>query len=391
MRVEPVQSAEQSQSLTLTGIIFRDEQIVYGQNGGGVIRLYANGEKVPKNAVVARVYDTFRSEDYVLSDLDRRISILTDSNKVSDNSVKNLDAKINRLYYTIRLRSEEGDFSTVAEKTDELLVLLNRREILVNARLNFNTEIAELKAKRESLISSGSGTAADVATPVSGYFYSYVDGYEKLFTSKAAQTLSYDELSELMKQPAQELSITADGCAVGKTAHDPRWYLCAQTDRETAYRLSEGSAYKIGFPTASGSETEFVLDRIVTEYGGEGAILVFSTDIQKAELGSARKQTVSLVLEQIDGLRVPVSAVRTNDNNEVGVYILKNNKVTFRKIEIITEKDGYCIVKEYAPDEEGYAEMLHKYDNLIISGKGLKEQAEVEDGETTDYEIRIFG
>ena len=35
--------------------------------------------------------------------------------------------------------------------------------------------------------------------------------------------------------------------------------------------------------------------------------------------------------------------------------------------------------------------MLHKYDSLIISGKGLKEQAEEADGDTTDYEIRIFG
>ena len=96
-------------------------------------------------------------------------------------------------------------------------------------------------------------------------------------------------------------------------------------------------------------------------------------------------------MERIEGLRVPVSAVRTNENNQTGVYILKNNKVTFRRIEILDEKDGSCIVKEFSPDEEGYAEMLHKYDSLIISGKGLKEQAETDDGETTDYEIRIFG
>ncbi len=390
MRVEPVQSAEQTQAITLTGIIFRDEQVIYGQSGG-VVRLFANGEKVSKNAVVARVYDTFTTQDYALSRIDKKISILTDSNKSADNTVKSLDTKINRLYYSVRLKSEEGDFATLAEKTDELLILLNRREILVNARLNYNTELSQLKAQRENLISSGSGAYTEVTTPVSGYFSSSVDGYERIFTASAAKSLTYEELSELMKQPADEISVTTDGYAVGKMAHDPKWYLCAETDRDTAYKLSEGEKYSVSFSAASGRETEFTLERIVVQYGGTGAVLVFSTDKQSSDLGNARKQTVSVVMERIEGLRVPVSAVRTNENNQTGVYILKNNKVTLRRIEILDEKDGSCIVKEFSPDEEGYAEMLHKYDSLIISGKGLKEQAETDDGETTDYEIRIFG
>ena len=389
MRVEPVQSAEQTQTITLTGIVFRDEQVIYGQSGG-VVRMYADGEKVGKNSVVARVYDTFTAQDYALSRIDRKINILTDSNKSSDNTVKSLDTKINRLYYTIRLKSEEGDFASLAEKTDELLVLLNRREILVNARLNYNSEISQLKAQRESIISSGSGTYTEVKTPVSGYFSSSVDGYERMFTASAAKSLSYDELSELMKRPAEELSVTTEGYAVGKMGSDPKWYICAETDRDTAYKLSEGHKYSISFTAASGRETEFTLQRIVVQNGGSGAVLVFSTDILSEDPGS-RKQTVSVVMERIEGLRVPVSAVRTNDEDQTGVYILKDNRVTFRRIQILAEKDGSCIVKEYAPDEEGYSEMLHKYDSMIISGKGLKEQAEDNDGETTDYEIRIFG
>lgn len=391
MRVEPVQYAEQSENLTLTAVIFRDERVIYGDRNGGVVRLYSNGEKVNKNAVVARVYDTLTTEDYTLANIEKRLNILTDSNKVNDNTTKNTDAKISKLYYTIRLKSEEGDFSTVTEKTDELLVLLNRREIIVNSRLNFNTEIADLKAMRDRMLSSGAGVGYDVKTDISGYFSSFVDGYEDVFTSDKALEYGYKELSELLDGDPDSLSVTDRGYAVGKVAHLPTWYICAKTDKDTAYKLSEGKTYTIGFPMASDSETEFTLRRIITEDGGKGAVLVFSTDIQSREIGSARKQTVSVTMEKTTGLRVPVSAVRTDDDDNVGVYILKNNKVTFRKIEILTERDGYCIVKEYAPDEEGYAEMLHKYDSLIISGKGLKEQVDTDDGETTEYEIRIFG
>ena len=94
--------------------------------------------------------------------------------------------------------------------------------------------------------------------------------------------------------------------------------------------------------------------------------------------------------EKINASDTLMGAIRMNEDGEVGVFILKNDKVTFRKIEIIAEQDGYCIAREYSPDEEGYADMLHKYDNLIVSGKGLKEQTEP-DGETEEYEIRIFG
>ena len=390
MQVEPVQSAEISNQLTLTGVIFRDEQVVYGGSSGGVVRMFSNGEKVSRNAVVARVYDTLRTEDTLLSKIEKELGILTESNKISDTGTKNVDAKISKLYYTIRLKSEEGDYASVAEKTEELLILLNRREIIVNARLNFNTEIADLKAKREQIISQTTGSYEDVKTPVSGYFSSYVDGYENVFTAQAAKTLDYEGLTQLLKARAGDDSVTESGYAVGKTALSAEWLLCAETDRKTASSLTEGATYPVSFPMASGSEIDFTLLRIVTENKGEGAVLVFGTTVLSSEIGSARKQTVSIIEEKTVGLRVPVTAIRTNEEGELGVYILKNDRMTHRRVEILAECDGYCIVREFAPDEEGYAGALHKYDNLIVSGKGLKEQKEEED-ETTGYEIRIFG
>jgi multidrug efflux pump subunit AcrA (membrane-fusion protein) len=390
MTVEPVQSAEISNQLTLTGVIFRDERVVYGATSGGVVRMFSNGEKVSKNAVVAKIYDTLRTEDRTLSRIENDLSILAESNKISDTSTKNTDAKINKLYYTIRLKSEEGDYATVAEKTEELLILLNRREIIVNARLNFNTEIADLRAQREKIVSAATGEHEDVKTPVSGYFYSYADGYENVFTSEAALKLGYEDLSSLLESEAEKQS-QEDGYAVGKMAQSAVWYLCMKTDRESAAGLSEGKTYPVSFPMASGSEIDFTLERIVTQNGGEGAVLVFSTSTLSADIGSARKQTVSVIQEKTVGLRVPVTAVRTNDEGEIGVFILKNDRTTFRKIQILTEQDGYCLVREFSPDEEGYSEMLHKYDNLVTSGKGLKEQKAEDDGETTEYEIRIFG
>lgn len=386
MKVEPVQSIEISDSLTFTAVIFRDEQIVYSQSRGGVVRLYANGEKVAKNAEVANVYETLESRDSELTSIDKRINILEKSNKVSDTSVKNIDAKINRLYYTIRQKTEEGDITSAADKTDELLVLLNRREIIVNSRLDYNAEIAELKRQRELIVSSGSGAFETVSSPASGYFYSSADGYETLFTSEAAEKYSYKDLKALLNSSGGENS----GYAVGKIATSAAWYLCAQISRDEALTLSVNSVYTVDFTMSNGNKTDFELIRILMSDDGGDALVVMKTTTLNKDIGNARKQTVSVKNEEITGLRIPQSAVRVNENGEVGVYILKNNLVKFRRADIISSKEGYYIAKEYDPEDELYPVMVHKYDNLIVSGKNIKEDVEIE-AEDMEYSIRIFG
>ncbi|MBQ3870412.1 MAG: hypothetical protein II777_07660, partial [Clostridia bacterium] len=264
MIVETVEAAELSDTVNVTGVIFRDETVLYGTRYGSLDRLFADGERVAKDTPVVRIYDKAAGSDKELSLIDRQLSILNDSGSVSDNSTKAVDAEINRLYYALRQKAEDGDYGGVTSKLDRLLVNFNRREIITNARVNFNAEIASLRERREGIVRNNGTPAETVYTNVSGYFMYDVDGYERIMTAKALKGVSYGELKGLLDSSAEQLDSTSYGYAVGKIAASAEWYLCAELDPKTAMNLVEGREYGVSFSLTPDQEIRLTLDKILS-------------------------------------------------------------------------------------------------------------------------------
>lgn len=388
MIVETVEAAELSDTVNVTGVIFRDETVLYGTRYGSLDRLFADGERVAKDTPVVRIYDKAAGSDKELSLIDRQLSILNDSGSVSDNSTKAVDAEINRLYYALRQKAEDGDYGGVTSKLDRLLVNFNRREIITNARVNFNAEIASLRERREGIVRNNGTPAETVYTNVSGYFMYDVDGYERIMTAKALKGVSYGELKGLLDSSAEQLDSTSYGYAVGKIAASAEWYLCAELDPKTAMNLVEGREYGVSFSLTPDQEIRLTLDKILS--GAESSVIIMSSTVMPKDFNNSRKQTVQIKTESVTGLRVPASAVRVNEEGEQGVFILKNNRTTFRYIDVIDSIEGYYIVREFSPEDEDYAKYLHRNDVLIVRGKNLREQINLPEEESTEYRIRIF-
>ena len=386
--VETVEAAELSDTVNVTGVIFRDDTVLYGTRYGSLDRLYADGERVAKNSAVVAIYEQAGGSDTELERIDRQLAILSESVSVSDNTTKSVDAGIAGLCSAVRQKAEDGDYGGVSEKLRRLLIYMNRREIITNNRVNFNEEAAILKARRDSIVRSSGTPIETVYTPVSGRFIYDVDGYENILTAKELEGISYNGLKALLDAPSEQIISTSYGYAVGKIAPSPVWYMCAELDPKTAVTLEEGKEYKVTFSLSPDSDITLTLERILS--GAESSVIIMSSSETPADFNNARKQTVQIKTEVIEGLRVPVAAVRVNENGEQGVFIIKNNRTTFRYIDIIADTEGYYIVKEYAPEDEGYALSLHKNDVMVVRGKDLKEQINVPDGETTEYRIRIF-
>ena len=375
MEVAAVQSTEWDDTVTVSGTIFRNEQLLYSDVGGSVNHLYDDGTRVSANTTVATVYNsTADSTEAQIVKIDRKIKILEKSNGAENTSdTSYIDGKISKLYYLIRLKTEQGDLQYVEKKTEELLVLLNQRKIIINARLDYNTELAELRAKRETLLAGSENTLDSVKTKVSGYYSSQLYGYENILTASALDGISLSGLKELTGKSAEALTKTDDGYAVGKISTDAYWYICVLTDKQTAELMTKGNTYKIAFPACADEELKFTLTGVLKEKGSEEYGLIFKTDELPADFTYRRTQTVTITFNTVSGLRVPTSAVRVLDG-KIGVYILKDNITTFREIDILLRKEGYYIVKAYDREDEGYGTALHLYDSVVTQGKGISEQ-----------------
>ncbi len=363
-----------SETYNADAYIFRDEKVLYANNTGSVNFMFDDGTMVRKGAAVASIYSGGNTDDIKaqVSDLERQITILENSSIAKDVTLTDssaIDSQISNLYYTIESKLNSGDLDYVFRRKDELLTLLNKRQLLLKAVDSFSPQMVELETQRLSLTSSLGGAAETVYTDESGYLYSDVDGYESVFTLDAADTFTLADFHEMTETDPDTSRVNA----VGKIVTDYRWYIACEVPSVQQQYYKVGSKYTVRFPYSGDEEIPMELHRIVTAGGEDSIVLVFSTGNVPDGFNFLRKQSVEIVQQSYTGYRVPVSCVRIIDDKQ-GVFVKKGNVATFKEITTLVEIDGYFIVAEQDKlNDKNYADKLGMYDLIITKGKNLYE------------------
>ena len=363
-----------SETYSADAYIFRDEKVLYAGSEGTVNLMYDDGTMVRKGAAVASIYSGGNTDEVKaqVMDLERRITILENSGIAKDVTLSDsttIDSRISTLYYTIESRLNAGDLDYVFRRRDELLTLLNKRQLLLKAVDSFNPQLAELQSKKTELTTSLGGAAETVYTDVSGFLYSDVDGYETIFTLDAGDSFTLNDFYEM----TQKQSLETNARAVGKIVTDYKWYIACEVPSVQQQYYTVGNIYTVKFPYSSDEEIPMSLQRIVTSGEEDSIVLVFSTGNVPEGFNFLRKQSVEIVQQSYTGYRVPVSAVRIIDGKQ-GVFVKKGNLAVFKEITPLVEIDGYFIVAQQdKQNDENYADKLGMYDLIITKGKNLYE------------------
>ncbi|MBR6513536.1 MAG: hypothetical protein IKT46_01755 [Clostridia bacterium] len=363
-----------SETFTADAYIFRDEKLLYSQNEGSVNFMYDDGTMVRNGATVASVYSGGNTDEIktLVGDLERRISILENSSLVKDISISDsteIDSQITSLYHTMTARLNSGDIDYVLRRKDELLTLLNKRQLLLRLVDSFNPQLAELRSQKTSLTTSLGAANEMVTVDEPGLLYSEVDGYESIFTLEAGDTFTLGDFHEMInKEPAD-----VKGYPIGKIATDYKWYIACEVPTVQQQYYSVGTVYTVRFPYSGDAELPMKLQRIVTSADYDSIVLVFSTGNVPDDFNFLRKQSVEIVQQTYTGYRVPVSSVRIVDDRQ-GVFVKSGNLAIFKEIEPLVEIDGYFIVAlQDRQNDENYADKLGMYDLIITKGKNLYE------------------
>ncbi len=369
---EEAQYIISDEKITADGYIFRDETILYTPHDGILNSYYSEGEHVKAHSAVASVYPGSSSDARdALYEIDKKIKLLEKSNVTlgaEAYDTKYIDKQISMMYYLICEKVSFGDFEYASEKTEELLVLLNKREIITNKRLNFNNEIAVYESKKQLLGGGDSSQSEVIKTKESGYYYSSTDGYETAFTTATLENITLEAFKTLSKSSPVVYGEDGQYCA-GKIVSKHDWYIVMTADKMPSSEFTEGEKYGIYFPYEAGITIEFTLERTVSTPNDEEALLIFKTNTVPSDFSFDRRQKTEVVYKSAEGIRIPSSALHLQ-NGQPGVYILDENVVRFIKTDIIYEGDGYYISQtEYG--EEDTERRLAEHDRIIIGGKEL--------------------
>ena len=226
-----------------SGYIFRDDAPLLSTSVGTVERHFSDGEKMGVGSTVADVYKVASPEaEERLKTINSLLSVLEKSKVGESVTVESLDVKIEALRLEIASKTAQGELIWVNAHKEELSVLINCRELAAKGKTDFSSETAALKAERAELISSLGGIESSVTTDVSGYFFSYCDGYEGKLTSALAMTVTtenFDDIISVKKTDYQN--------AVGAIITDFRWHFVCKTTLEKAEGFYAGGNYKCSF------------------------------------------------------------------------------------------------------------------------------------------------
>lgn len=352
---------------SFTGYIFREETVLTSRTSGLCHYLYYNGEKVGADKTVANIY-RYGGENVeeAIHDHKKQIEILRRSESLGRLTIDEVEKRISSLSFAIAEKNTAGDTASANALSDELLVLMAKKDLLTSGKSNYEAEIILLENELSRIVSSLGAPAEYITTQKSGYFYSETDGYETIFTSERAKNLTLAEFDLLTNQtPIYTTN------AVGTLLTSSKWYYITKSSAENAEGFITGVTYDCLF-IDNGYQEKIPMKLISKETDGNQTLLTFYASSLPRDFDITRCQRMEAVKAEYTGLRIPTDIVRVKDGVTY-VYTLKEGIAKEKEINILWEQNGYFIVSEAF-------EGLSSRGNLALNDLVILDESNLYDG-----------
>lgn len=351
------------------GVIFKDEIVLDYQNYDGVVRnLYSNGSRVAAKSEVAKIYKT--QEDVLkmhkIDILEKEIASLKEDQSpgvLQDTNIKSIQKQINSRYYNLMTNIKSGNLTGVIDEKERITALFNKRQIITNQISDFNASINKLILEKKTIEESINSRPSSVKTPKSGYFVDSVDGYEESCSLNKANDITLDKIDDLFNLKTDS-NINS---GIGKIITNPKLLYKVSLPAKVVSDIKFKTECKIKFDEI-GEEINATFEDVKIERDSDKALATFSIDIMTKRLSSLRKSKADIIFKTYEGINIPKTAVRSNDNGEVGVYTVNNMSMKFKKIDVLFEDENYLLCKINNEDTNEY---VREYDNVIVKGRDL--------------------
>ena len=369
------------ESISLSGYVVREEQVLSNEPSGLLQLLRDEGERVSVGGTVAAVY-----ADQGSLDLQNQITALTNQieqlqyareAELGVEVTQRLDAQISQSILNYRTALADGQLREAEEQGDTLRSQILKRDYSVSGTGDLDAQLQELQAQRASLQSQAAGSVRRITAPEAGLYSAVVDGYETVLTPECLEELTPSTLAGLTADPAAVSN-------VGKLVLGEDWYYAAAVTAEEAQELQEAQEegpLLLRFTQGTGTDLPVTLECVGPEENGR-AVVVLTGDTHLAELTLLRQQSAQVIFSASEGLRVPRAAVRVVTETEeqedgtvtettaIGVYCVSGREAMFKPVTVLYSNENFAVVEaDIASNQE--LRRLRAGDEVIVSARDL--------------------
>lgn len=349
------------------GYVFRDETIVSSNNNGPVEYLVEDGSMVFAGQQIANIYTGSRGGTAQRDEAAPIYAEIERLEKALEEEMIAWQLSYADSYGSLMSSVSAGNWQTGLDAAAELADTLEKRSVLKGDGETVRIRLATLRAKAAELVRYEDVPHTPVASE-SGYFTKSTDGYETLFQSSAVADLTPEGLRGLLQAAAANTEDVAQ--SIGKLVSAGPFYLAVPVSLETAGKYTVGNDYRIRM--TGGGVTAMQLVRVAVSEESNEALLILYAARCPVGMDFSRRQTLVIEREYVKGLSVPARAI-FGEGDENFVYVVKNGIAEKRRIRVLCEENGCCVVAA-DPGGEGY---LAAGENVLVTWRSVYEGKEV--------------
>lgn len=355
---------EVGDGVTVSGFVVRSEEVLVS-NSPIVVCELTEGERVGGGQRVATGYQSgsARENREELNSLKKQRDQLAYAAEGSDSSnAATLDGDISGMIINLAVQTSQQRFSAARATASELEPLVLRRSVSGDDSALIRQRISDID-QRISVLSAQTSTGATAITVAeSGYFSEQADGLERILTPERVQTMSLSELRAL-----EEGEYSTPDHAIGRLIQGQKWYFIAEIPQARAEQCEEGDRLTVNFADGALQGLRMRVERLGAVEDGS-CVIVLSCEKMLQNVTALRRQTVDIVFDTYEGLRVPKAAIYYVDG-ETGVYILESARADWKEVEIIFEYGNDYLVRWDDSDTDN----LWPKDEIILTAEDISD------------------
>lgn len=326
------------------GYILREEVIVQGDSyKNGLVKIKNEGEKVAKDDPIFR-YKSSNEDELIkkIKELDVKIQeALKNEQNIPSPDIPLLENQIQDKINSIYGMNNYSEIKILKEEINELIL---KKAELVGELSPAGSYIKNLIEERSSYEAELNSNAEYIVAPMSGIVSYKIDGYEDFFSSKNIDYLSQELLENIDVRTGQLIESSNEKA---KIVNNYQCYIAVIMDSEEAKSAKIGDKVSLEFLNLSAITA--TIEKIFEEETGT-RVIIFKVNYDVEKLLDARKISVNVIWWSKSGLKVPNSAIITEDDKN---YIVRNKAGYKEKvlIKVLKQNENYTIIENYTTEE----------------------------------------
>lgn len=326
------------------GYILREEIVVQGENyKNGIVQIKSEGEKVAKDDAIFRYKGN--GEDKLQEKIEELNIKLQEALK---NQKDILPSDVTLLETQIKEKVEEiygiNNYPNIKVLKKEINDLILKKAKIVGELSPSGSYIKKLIEERSSYETQLNSSSEYINAPISGIVSYKIDGYENFFNSKNIEYLSRELLESIDVKMGQIIESSTEKA---KIVNNYACYIAVIMNSEEAKAAKVGDKVSLEFLNLEAITAS--IENIFEEDTGT-RVIVFKVNHNVEKLLDSRKISVNVIWWSKSGLKVPNSAIITEDNKN---YIIRNKAGYKEKvlIKVLKQNENYAIIDNYGTEE----------------------------------------